>query len=272
MQPSASCIFHPRHLPARRPVYPVKRQFIALYYTRYLYRYTGGSRAIDFLSRHAALSLAALALAACAPFQPYSTDSSDRYYIVRPGDNIHSIAFGLETTPEHLHAANRWADPARLQAGMRLSIPGPGMDPNLGGQLPPATSNDTLPRASGYIWPLYRFRISSRFGNRRGRLHSGIDLSAPRGTPVRAAADGRVKYSGFRGGYGNMIVIDHGHGIETVYAHHERNLVAVGQRVSQGEVIGRVGRSGRATGYHLHFEYRRHGQALDPARRMQAAS
>jgi len=88
---------------------------------------------------------------------------------------------------------------------------------------------------------------------------------------VHAAAAGRVKYSGFKSGYGHMIVIDHGSGIETAYAHNERNLVGAGQRVSQGDVIGRVGRSGRTTGYHLHFEFRRHGQALDPARRMQAA-
>ena len=88
---------------------------------------------------------------------------------------------------------------------------------------------------------------------------------------MRAAADGRVKFSGQRRGYGQMIVIDHGGGIETAYAHNERNLVSVGQRVAQGETIARVGRSGRATGYHLHFEFRRHGQALDPARRMQSA-
>jgi murein DD-endopeptidase MepM/ murein hydrolase activator NlpD len=68
-----------------------------------------------------------------------------------------------------------------------------------------------------------------------------------------------------------MIVIDHGQGIETAYAHNDRNLVAPGQRVAQGDVIGRVGRSGRTTGYHLHFEYRRYGQALNPVHRMRAA-
>ena len=189
---------------------------------------------------------------------------------MQPGDNIHSIAFMLETTPERLQAANRWADPSRLQAGTRLAVPGRAGAAEPSRDLPPVASTNTLPGESDYIWPLRRFEVSSRFGNRYGRQHHGIDLSAPRGTPVHASANGRVKFAGFRRGYGHMIVIDHGDGIETAYAHNERNLVAVGQRVKQGEIIAHVGRSGRATGYHLHFEYRRHGQALDPARRMQA--
>ncbi len=230
-----------------------------------------GRRAINFPPGYAIVSIAALALAACAPFQPYTENSSAHHYVVQPGDNMHAIAFLLETTPERLQAANRWADPERLQAGMRLSVPGHAGAAAIAREPPPVAAMNTLPRESGHIWPLRRFEVSSRFGNRRGRLHSGIDLSAPRGTPVRASAAGRVKFAGFRSGYGHMIVIDHGRGIETAYAHNERNLVALGQRVSQGEIIARVGRSGHATGYHLHFEYRRQGQALDPARRMQAA-
>ena len=241
------------------------------------YAIRGDYRAIASLIGHAAGVLAVIALTACAPFQPYSENTSDEYYIVQPGDNIHSIAFALETTPQELREANRWADPARLQPGMRLAVPGssPGqahasVDP-LAHDRAATTREDSLPRAADYIWPLRKFEVSSRFGKRYGRLHSGIDLRAPRGTPVHASAAGRVKFSGRRRGYGHMIVIEHGGGIETAYAHNEQNLVSVGQRVSQGEIIARVGRSGKATGYHLHFEYRRHGQALDPARRMQAA-
>ncbi len=227
-------------------------------------------QAIKFLPGNALLSIAALALAACAPFQPYTKNTSPHYYIVQPGDNIHSIAFLLETTPDRLQAANRWADPARLQAGMRLAIPGRAGAAENAREPPPVASTNTLPGDADYIWPLRSFEVTSRFGNRYGRQHHGIDLSAPRGTPVHASADGRVKFAGFKSGYGHMIVINHGNGIETAYAHNERNLVRIGQRVTQGEVIAHVGRSGRTSGYHLHFEYRHNGQALDPARRMQA--
>ncbi|TNF86356.1 MAG: peptidoglycan DD-metalloendopeptidase family protein [Gammaproteobacteria bacterium] len=221
--------------------------------------------------------MAAITISACAPFQPYPENTSDGYYIVQPGDNMHSIAFLLETTPRQLQRANPWANSGTLQPGMRLSVPRQlpnhdlaTLEPDNLGQ-PRSAPEDIQLRSAEFVWPLRHFEVSSHFGNRRGRLHSGIDLRAPRGTPIHAAADGRVKFSGHKNGYGRMIVIDHGKGIETAYAHNERNLVARGQRVSQGQVIARIGRSGNATGYHLHFEFRRYGQALDPIHRMQAA-
>ncbi len=236
-----------------------------------------GCRVIISLLRHTTTLITALALVACAPFQPYTQESSDRYYIVQPGDNVDSIAFLLETTPRQLRRANPWANSGKLHPGMRLSIPSqqPGHDIATSEpgnqQLFQQAPQDIELSSAGFVWPLRHFEVSSHFGNRRGRLHSGIDLRAPRGTPIHAAADGRVKFSGNKNGYGRTIVIDHGRGIETVYAHNDRNLVAAGQRVLQGEVIARVGRSGRTTGYHLHFEYRRHVQALNPVHRIQAA-
>ena len=212
------------------------------------------------------------AITACAPFQPYSENTSSRYYIVQPGDNIHAIAFLLQTTPRELQQANPWANSGQLQAGMRLSVPRQSAEADIASMEP---NRQDVPeefqlRSAEYIWPLRHFEVSSHFGKRRGRLHSGIDLRAPRGTPIHAAADGRVKFAGYKNGYGQTIVIDHGQGIETVYAHNERNLVARGTRVSQGDVIGRVGRSGRTTGYHLHFEFRHYGMALNPVHRIQA--
>lgn len=124
-------------------------------------------------------------------------------------------------------------------------------------------------RQSGYIWPLKRIDISSNFGRRNGRLHAGIDLRAPRGTAIQAAADGWVKFSGYNRDYGHMVVIDHGNGIETAYAHNSRNVVGEGQTVTQGQIVGRVGRTGNATGNHVHFEFRRDGQALNPANYLQ---
>jgi len=84
-------------------------------------------------------------------------------------------------------------------------------------------------------------------------------------------ADGKVRFAARDGAFGNKVVIDHGRGIETVYAHNLRNLVTRGQWVEQGEVIATVGQTGNATGYHLHFEFRRNGRALNPVRQIQVA-
>jgi murein DD-endopeptidase MepM/ murein hydrolase activator NlpD len=118
-------------------------------------------------------------------------------------------------------------------------------------------------------------RVSSRFSTGRYhpilniiRAHRGIDYAAAQGTPVRAAGSGRVRFRGVKGGYGNVIELDHGSGIVTVYGHLSRIAAAVriGARVAQGEVIGNVGMTGLATGPHLHYEYRVNGRFVDPAR------
>jgi len=113
-------------------------------------------------------------------------------------------------------------------------------------------------------------RLTSGFGyrrspfGRRSEFHEGVDLAAPRGTPVRVVADGVVVFAGYKPGLGRTVVVDHGNGVETVYGHHSRLLVSAGQRVSAGEVIAAVGDSGRSTGDHLHFELRFNGKAVDP--------
>lgn len=100
---------------------------------------------------------------------------------------------------------------------------------------------------------------------RGGRLHAGIDISAREGTPIRAAADGVVTYSdSTQRGYGNMVLVDHGNGFVTAYAHNRENLVSQGARVARGEVIALVGATGNATGPHVHFEIRRSGRAVNP--------
>ncbi|MDH3635552.1 MAG: LysM peptidoglycan-binding domain-containing M23 family metallopeptidase [Gammaproteobacteria bacterium] len=213
----------------------------------------------------------------CAPFQPYSERPSPNYYSVKSNDNIHSIAFALEVTPGQLRHANPWVDPLYIEPGTQLVIPdaSPHSHYAYGDANQQADQSnahlDSQLRRSDFIWPLARFEISSHFGRRRGRMHAGIDLRAARGTQIRASAAGRVKYSGYNRGYGHMIVIDHGGGIETAYAHNQRNMVQRGQRVQQGAIIATVGRSGNATGYHVHFEFRRDGRAMDPVRHLQAA-
>jgi murein DD-endopeptidase MepM/ murein hydrolase activator NlpD len=116
---------------------------------------------------------------------------------------------------------------------------------------------------AGFIWPV-NAPITSPFGWRWGRMHEGVDLGAAYGTPIAAAAAGAVIYAGWEGGYGNLVVIDHGGGLATAYGHQSRIAVSVGQSVSQGETIGFVGSTGHSTGPHLHFEVRFNGEAVDP--------
>ena len=122
-----------------------------------------------------------------------------------------------------------------------------------------------------FTWPIPASRnITSGFYSRTnpvtGRLeqHRGIDVSAPAGTQIIAAADGRVTHAGWDGAFGLRIIIDHGNGYSTLYAHNSRNRVTVGQVVSAGEHIADVGTTGQSTGNHLHFEIRRNGAAIDP--------
>ncbi|MEZ5099158.1 MAG: peptidoglycan DD-metalloendopeptidase family protein [Thermoleophilia bacterium] len=117
--------------------------------------------------------------------------------------------------------------------------------------------------AAGLIWPVDG-PVTSGYGQRWGRLHAGIDIGVPSGTPIRAAAAGTVVLAGWLGGYGNLVVVDHGGGLATAYAHQQRILVSNGATVAQGDVLGEVGSTGNSTGPHLHFEVRVDGVALDP--------
>jgi murein DD-endopeptidase MepM/ murein hydrolase activator NlpD len=120
-----------------------------------------------------------------------------------------------------------------------------------------------------YIWPV-KGRISSRFGYRphpilkKIKYHSGIDIAAPKGTPILAADSGVVIFSKYNGGYGKMITVDHGVGYSTVYGHASVLLVGYGQKVTKGQKIALVGSTGLSTGPHLHFEVRKNGVPQDP--------
>lgn len=122
---------------------------------------------------------------------------------------------------------------------------------------------------SAFIWPL-RGPVTSRFGFRRHPLfrrhhfHTGVDIAAPRGTPVPAAHAGKVLFAGWYGGYGKLVIIDHGDGVSTLYGHLSRISVAPGQAVVRRQVIGLVGSTGYSTGPHLHYEIRRNGRPINP--------
>lgn len=112
-------------------------------------------------------------------------------------------------------------------------------------------------------------RITSRFGSReaiRDHDHKGLDIAAKTGTPIKAAADGKITYSDTMSGYGNLIIIDHGNGIKTYYGHCSKLYKKEGQKVSAGDVIAAVGNTGNSTGSHLHFEIRKNGVYLNPTK------
>jgi murein DD-endopeptidase MepM/ murein hydrolase activator NlpD len=123
--------------------------------------------------------------------------------------------------------------------------------------------------ATPSVWPVrgqvssgYGYREHPKFGDQK--FHSGVDIIAPQGTPVKTTADGIVSYSGSSEGSGNTVVIEHGHGFSTAYAHNLRNLVRVGQRVKREDVIAITGSTGISTGPHVHYEIWKNGRHVNP--------
>lgn len=118
-------------------------------------------------------------------------------------------------------------------------------------------------------WPIVG-RITSEFGNRENPIHGkqefhlGLDISAGSGTPIKSTADGIVSFSGWSDGNGNLVVIEHGFGYSTFYAHNRSNTVKVGQKVKRGDIIAHIGSTGRSTGPHLHYEVWHNGKAVNP--------
>lgn len=184
------------------------------------------------------------------------------FYKVKKGDTLEGIAKRFGIYQEAILSANAITDSSTLSIGMEIFLP----------RAKPLVSLDGSGFSGGvrvFRWPVSG-RINSGFGWRRdpfsGRrsFHTGIDISAPKGRTVRAAASGRVVHAGWMGGYGRTVVIDHGNGYTSLYAHCDAILVRRGQRVSSGGAIGRVGSSGRTTGPHLHFEIRSKGSPVNP--------
>ena len=135
-----------------------------------------------------------------------------------------------------------------------------------GGSTAPAPGSSSV---SGFQWPVnggvssgFGYRVHPIYGTRR--LHAGLDISGGSGTPIAAGKSGTVLSAGWRGGYGNAVVISHGGGITTLYAHQSRMNVSSGQQVGRGDIVGWVGSTGASTGPHLHFEVRVNGSAVNP--------
>jgi LysM repeat protein len=185
------------------------------------------------------------------------------YHTVEKGQTLWRIARTYNVDLETLQWVNDVEDVTDLRIGRILFIPGVRTALDV---VPVRPEDETPPSMAkiSIVWPLSG-RQTSGFGPRGTRHHHGIDIAAPTGTPVRAAAEGKVAYSGAgMRGYGKVVVVKHENDLSTVYAHNSALLVKMGERVDKGQVISKVGSTGRATGPHLHFEVRRRGVPEDP--------
>lgn len=209
-------------------------------------------------------------LAACArgvyhQVKPVETPAPGIYHRVKSGETLSGIGRMYGASYQELARLNQIRNPDRIRVGQKILIPRPLRQAAL---RPPVPSQPLEPHLNGkapFIWPL-EGAVTSRFGPRNGSFHDGVDIGAPMGTPVRVAADGRVIYSDVLRGYGNVIIVRHGQGYVTVYAHNKVNHVKEGEEVRQGQRIAEVGTSGRTTGPSLHFEVRKDNLARDPLR------
>ena len=191
------------------------------------------------------------------------------YHVIKPGENLFRIGKAYGLSYHYLARINRIRDASRIRAGQRIFVPGATR------RLPveiitPSESavSVSLPSpaetaALGFFLPVHG-KVNSGFGPRGASFHDGVDIGAAVGTPIRAIERGEVIYSDRLRGYGNIVIIRHAEGFISVYAHNRNNLVHEGQRVARGEVIARVGSTGRVTGPHLHFEIRKNNTAQDP--------
>ncbi len=181
----------------------------------------------------------------------------EKIYFVKRGDTLFSIARANGLTVDEIKARNNLSS-NDITVGQKLWLAGiPPENQGSASGSETSRSDCALPTTG---------RVTSEFGMRRGRPHKGIDIANRSGTPIYAALDGVVVFSGVQRGYGNVILIEHPDFVMTVYAHNERNLVSVGQRVSRGQHIANMGSTGNSTGPHLHFEYRVKGTAINPRR------
>ena len=209
--------------------------------------------------------------------EDYHPKSDGIYHPVKKGQTLYSIARAYGLSAKELQEINGIRDPSELDVGHHLWIPNAQQVVYVAPTIPRAskstrskkkksiTQKKTSTAKRRLMWPVKGGVLTSRFGTRNGKNHHGIDIGARRGTPIRAAREGTVKFSGWGPtGYGLMIIIKHPGNLTTVYAHNSRNLVKKGSQVKRGQMIARVGKTGRATGPHVHFEVRNDAHPKNP--------
>ncbi len=174
-------------------------------------------------------------------------------YRVDPGDEVADIADAYGINSEDILAVNFIRSGDDLTVGQEIILP----------YARPAREAVLASRGELWLWPVSG-RITSYFGPRWGSFHTGIDISAPTGTQIAASRGGRVVFAGWRGSYGNLVIVDHRDGKTTWYAHLSRFAVGTGAWVERGQTLGFVGSTGRSTGPHLHLEVRVNDQPRNP--------
>lgn len=224
-------------------------------------------RRVSVLGLSASLVLLVLSVAACRTPPPAGAPAGTRVHTVKRGETLWRISQRYDSTVVAIARVNRLEDPTKIAVGQRLVVPAGIKRASARSRGASRwTRSDRRGRslANGFSWPV-RGKLASAYGLRGNAHHDGIDISARSGTQIRAAEAGRVIHSDASlAGYGNMVILKHAGIFSTVYAHNRRNLVKVGQFVQQGQVIAEVGRSGRTTAAHLHFEVRRDGRPANP--------
>lgn len=190
------------------------------------------------------------------------------YHVVKKGETLWRICRVYGADLQQVAELNDIRDPSQIREGQRIFIPGasgPGRveTPRHSGAAIPEIEPRIETFPGKFIWPV-RGQVSSAFGVRNGMKHSGVDITAPMGTAVVAAAAGEVIYRGQLRGYGKVLIMRHSEEYTTVYAHLNEILVAEHQQVRQGDQIATVGNSGQSEGAHLHFEVRVRNVARNP--------
>jgi murein DD-endopeptidase MepM/ murein hydrolase activator NlpD len=217
------------------------------------------------------LALLVLALAGCVTGRPpvelkphVEPDVQGVTHTVKPGETLWRIAKAYKVSLEDLSVANHLAASAKLASGQQLFVPDAKALVEVPlADLPPPELRPARLGDAPLAWPLTGV-LYARFGPRGETRHDGIDIAAPAGAPVRAAADGEVLYAGEQKGYGHVVILQHAKGLITLYAHNSLVLVKEGQKVKTGDEISRVGEAVKTSGPHIHFEVREAGTPKDP--------
>jgi lipoprotein NlpD len=193
------------------------------------------------------------------------------YHVVEKHQTLYRICKTYQVDIKEVTSLNNIADPGRIQAGQRFFIPGAKKVLKVEIYVDDVVAESgekergkNVYRKHDFIWPV-EGRCVDVFAETERRRHQGIDISSPSGTPIKASSSGTVLYSGNTiRGYGNLIILRHSEEFVTLYAHNQSNLVEEGTWVERGQIIAKVGQTGRASGPHLHFEIRRNKKAIDP--------
>lgn len=198
---------------------------------------------------------------------PSGTKTEGIYHTIGRGETLWRIAKTYGVDLQTLAEINNIDDPTRIQTGQSLFIPGANSIKPISSldakDSPPSTAQTPALYKNDFIWPV-QGKLASTFGVHNGLRYDGIDIVAPLGTPVKAAKDGEVVYEGCVKGYGNVLILSHANRFNTVYAYNHVNLVKAGNKVRKGDIIAKVGASGRSSDPRLHFQIRDNNQARNP--------